>query len=238
MTIFSRSLPTSSMAAFARIMKLPRPGLYAASMPSRPAMQAQVVRRDVGGHADSDAAGAVDKEIGDARRQDHRLFARLIEVGDEVDGFFFEVSKNVFADLREAGFGVPHGRRGIAVDGAEISLAVDERVAHVEVLREADEGGINYGFAVRMVVAGGVAGDLRAFAVTAVGGEAEVVHGDQDAALYGLEAVAHVGEGTRDDHAHRIVEIRLAHLRFDVYGKQDGFICFVGHFSLLSPCSI
>ena len=45
--------------------------------------------------------------------------------------------------LREARFGVPHGRGRIAVDGAEISLAVDERVAHVEILRQANEGGVD-----------------------------------------------------------------------------------------------
>ena len=34
---------------------------------------AEIVRRDVGRHADGDAAGAVDQEIGEARRQHHRL---------------------------------------------------------------------------------------------------------------------------------------------------------------------
>src|SRR6266478_1957199 len=195
---------------------------------------AEIVRRDVGSHAHGDAAGAIDEQIGDPRGQDHRLFARLIEVGDEIDGFLFEVRENVFADFCEACFGVPHGRRRIAVDGSEISLAVDERVAHVEVLRQADERGIDDGFAVGVIVAGSVAADLGALAVTAVGGESEVVHGHEDAALHGLEAVAHVGEGARDDHAHGVVEIRLAHLGFDIYGKQDGFICFVGHFPSLS----
>src|SRR5260221_7096423 len=191
---------------------------------------AEIVRRDVRGHADGDAAGAIDEQVGNARREHEGFFAGLIEVGNEVDGLFFEVSENVFADFRETGFCVPHGRRGIAVHGAKISLAVDERVAHVEVLREADERRVNDRFAVRVIVAGGVAADFGAFAVAAIGGQAEVVHGHKDAPLHGLEAVAHVGEGTRDDHAHRVVKMRLAHFGFDAYGKQNGFICFVGHF--------
>src|SRR6267154_1758130 len=84
---------------------------------------AQIVRRNVGGHADGDAAGAIDEEIRDARWKNEGLFACLIEIGNEVDGFFFEVGENVFADFCEARFGVPHGRRWIAVDRAEISLA-------------------------------------------------------------------------------------------------------------------
>ena len=38
---------------------------------------AEIVRRDVGRHADRDAAGAVDQKIGKARRQHHRLVLGL-----------------------------------------------------------------------------------------------------------------------------------------------------------------
>ncbi len=34
---------------------------------------AEIVRRDVGRHADGDAAGAVDQQVGEARREDLRL---------------------------------------------------------------------------------------------------------------------------------------------------------------------
>ena len=182
---------------------------------------AQIVRRNVGGHADGDAAGAVDQQIRNARRKDEGLFAGLIEIGNEVDGFFFEIGENIFGNFGEARFGVPHGRGRIAVDGAEISLAVDERVAHVEILREANERGIDDRFTVRMIIAGSVAADFGAFAVAAIGGQAEIVHGHQDAALHGLEAVAHVGESAGDDDAHGVVEIRLAHFGFDIDGKKD-----------------
>ena len=112
---------------------------------------AQVVRRDVGGHADGDAARAVDQQIRNARGQDDGFFARLVEVGNEIDGFFFEVGENFLGDFRQARFGVPHGRRRIAVDRAEVSLPVDQRVAHVEILRQAHQRGVDHGFAVRMI---------------------------------------------------------------------------------------
>ena len=38
---------------------------------------AEVVRRDVGGHADGDALAAVDEQVGEPRRQDRRLDSRL-----------------------------------------------------------------------------------------------------------------------------------------------------------------
>ena len=178
------------------------------------------MRRDVGSHAHGDAAGAIDEQIRNARRQNDRFFARLIEVGDEIDGFFFEVGENVFRDFRQPRLGVSHGRRRIAVDGTEIPLPVDQRVAHIEILGQTNHRGVDHRFTVRVIIAGRVAADLGALAVAAVGGQAEVVHGHQDAPLHGLQPVAHIGQRARDDHAHGVVQVRLAHFCFDIDGKQ------------------
>ena len=60
----------------------------------------EVVRRDVGGHADGDAGAAVDDEVGDARGQNGRFARRFVVVGNEVDGVGVDVCQH-FA--REAG---------------------------------------------------------------------------------------------------------------------------------------
>ena len=91
----------------------------------------------------------------------------FIEVGNEIDGFLFDVREHFLGDFRKARFGVTHGRRRIAIDRAEVSLAVDERIAHVEILREADERVVDRRVAVRMVFAEDFADDLRALAVGA-----------------------------------------------------------------------
>ena len=46
---------------------------------------AQVVRRDVGGHADRDARGAVEQHVRQPRRQQRRLLQRAVEVRHPVD---------------------------------------------------------------------------------------------------------------------------------------------------------
>src|ERR1039457_952042 len=48
----------------------------------------------------------------------------------------------------------------IAIDGAEIALAIDQGVAHGEGLGHADQGIVDGGIAVRMVLAHHLAGDL------------------------------------------------------------------------------
>ena len=73
------------------------------------------------------------------------------------------------AMLREARLGVSVGGRGVAVDRAVVALAVDERVAHREVLGEADHRVVDARVAVRVVVAEHVADDRGALAVRAAG---------------------------------------------------------------------
>ncbi len=183
----------------------------------------EVVRRNVGGHADGDAGRAVDEQVRHAAGQDLGLAPRLVVVGHPVDGIGVDVAHHLNGDLAEARLRVAHGRRRVALDGAEVALTVDQRVAHVEVLRHAHESRVDDGLAVGVVVAARVAGDLGALAVLLVGGEAEVVHSDQDAPLAGLEAVAHVGKGAVGEHAHRIVDERRAHLVFELDGLDLAF---------------
>src|SRR5690606_10052412 len=54
-----------------------------------------------------------------------------------------------------------------------------------------------------------------------VGTGAHVVHAPQDPTVHGLEAVTHVGQGTRDDDRHGVVEERPFHLFFDLDGLDE-----------------
>ena len=89
---------------------------------------AQVVRRDVGRHADGDAGRAVDQQVRDGRRQDGRLLGGLVVVRDEIDRLLLEVGHHLLGQRLEAGLGVPHGRGRVAVHRAEVALAVHQRV--------------------------------------------------------------------------------------------------------------
>ena len=46
------------------------------------------------------------------------------------------------------------------------------------------------------------------------------VHREQHAPVHRLQAVAHVGQRAPDDHAHRVIEVRPAHLLFEVDGED------------------
>ena len=87
---------------------------------------AEIVRRNVGRHADGDAGAAVDEQIRECARENGRLGSRLVVVRDEIDRVLVHVVHERGAEMRHARFGVTHGRRRIAFDGTEIALAVDQ----------------------------------------------------------------------------------------------------------------
>ena len=183
---------------------------------------AEIVRRDVGRHADGDAAGAVDQQVRKLRRQHRRFAFGTVVVGLEIDGVLVDVVEQRLRDLGQAGFGVPHRGRHIAVDRAEIALPVDQRHAHGKILRHADHRVVDRLVAVRMVFTDHVADGARRLAVRLVPLEPVLVHRVEDAAMHRLQAVARIRQRPRHDHAHGVIEVGAFHLVEDGYGTNIG----------------
>jgi hypothetical protein len=120
-----------------------------------------------GRHAHRDAARAVDEQVRQLRRHDERLLLAAVVVRAEVHRLLVEIGEHLVRDLGEADLGVAHRRRVVAVDRAEVALAVDEHVAHREVLRHAHDRVVDRLVAVRVVLADDVADDARRLLVRA-----------------------------------------------------------------------
>ena len=172
----------------------------------------EVVRRDVRRHPDRDPGRPVHEQVGEARGKDQRLLARLVVIGGEVDRVRVDVPQHLRREPREPRFGVPHRGRRVVVDRAEVPLPVDERVAHREVLCEAHERVVDRLVSVGVVVTHHVADHACALAVGAGRLETGLVHRVEHATMDWLEAVANVGQRPADDHAHRVIHVRGAHL--------------------------
>ena len=114
---------------------------------------AQVVRGHVGGHAHGDARRAVDQQVGELAGQHGGLIASAVVVGLEVHRLHAQVGEHLHRGRGHAGFGVPHRRGRVAIDRAEVALPMDERIAQVPLLGQADQGGIDDLLAVRVIVA-------------------------------------------------------------------------------------
>ena len=165
--------------------------------------------------------GTVDQQVGELAGQDPRLLVLLVVVGLEVDGVEVDVLEHLGRDRAQLGLGVPHRRRGQAVDAAEVPLAGDQQVPHVPPLGHAGQGGIDRVVAVRVITLHRLADDAGALAGGCPRAQPEVAHRHQDPPLRRLEPVADVGQGPADDDRHRVVEVALLELLLDVQ-RQGG----------------
>ena len=124
----------------------------------------EIVRRNLGGHADGDSVGAINQKIGNARGKNIGLDLAAVVVIVKVDGFFVEIFQERGGNLRELGLGVTIGGRRISVDRTEVALTENQRIAHAPSLREAHQRVIHSKVAVRMILAHDLADDAGALA--------------------------------------------------------------------------
>ena len=155
---------------------------------------AEVVRRDVGRHAHRDPARAVDEQVREQRRHHDRLAhaGDVREVRAKIDGILLDVVDEAHRHRGHARLGVPVCGRRIAVDRAEVTLAVDERIAHHPRLGQAHERVVDRRVAVRVVLPEHLTDDRRALLIARPGGHARVEHRPEDAALRRFQSVPDV----------------------------------------------
>ena len=165
---------------------------------------AEVVRRDIGRHTDGYTVRAVDEQVGEARRQDRRLLQRVVEVVGPVDRFFVDIAEQLVGYLGQARLGIPLRRGRIAVDRAEVTVTVDERHAHGEVLRKTHERVVHRRVAVRVELTEHVADYTRALAVRLVRPQTELAHSVYDTAVDRFKTVANVRYRARNVDRHRV----------------------------------
>ncbi len=182
----------------------------------RVARLGEVVRRDLRRHADRDPLRAVHEEVRERAREDDGLLERAVVRQRPVDGLLVDVvADEVVGEAREADLRVAHRGGRVAVHGAEVALPVHERLAQRERLGHADDRVVDRRVAVRVVLAHDVADDAGGLLVRAARAVALLPHPVQDAAVHGLQAVAHVGQGAPDDDGHRVVEVAPPDLLLD-----------------------
>ncbi len=205
---------------------------------------AEIVRRHVGRHADGDTARTVDNQQRNFGRQHRRLGNRIVEVQRPIDSLLVDVSHHLIGDFLHAGLGVTHRRRRVAVHRAEVALPVDQRITHGPILRQTHHCVVNRRIAVRVELTEYVADDTGRLTGRFVGIKVELsAHIVKDTTMYGFQTVTHVGQGTRNDDRHRIVDVRRFHLFLDVDGNdaphQTGiFFFFRQHFRTLGFLSV
>src|SRR5207249_570914 len=140
----------------------------------------------------------------------------------------------------------PVGKSGPLTISASSSIvasgwSIDQRIAQREGLDHTHERVVDGGVAVRVVVFEDLTDDTGALSVFRARVQAHLLHRVEDAALDRLQPVADVRQGALYDHRHRVVEIRRAHLLFDLdrtHTQRGNRRWFEGHVISLGRGSV
>ena len=179
-------------------------------MQQRGAELADIMRRDAGRHTDGNTRCAVGEQVRKAGGKDDGLAVLAVISRSEIDGILVDPVEHRLRHRRQSAFGVTHCGSIIAVDIAEIPLAVDQRISLREVLRETHQCVIDGQLAMGMKLADDVANHPGAFLVSGRGIQTKLMHRVHNSAVHRLEAVAYIRQGARHDRRQRIRQVALA----------------------------
>jgi hypothetical protein len=192
---------------------------------------AQIMGRHVGGHAHGDAARAIDEQQRNLGGEHRRLLHRIVEVVRPVDRLLVDVGHHLVGDLAHTRLGVTHRRRRVAVHRTEVALTENQRIPQRPLLRHAHHGIVDRRVAVGVELTEHVAHDTGRLTRRFIGIEPQFgAHVVQNTAVHGLQTVARVRQGARNDDRHRVVDVGRFHLLLDVDGDdtplQTGILFF------------
>jgi hypothetical protein len=125
-----------------------------------------IMRGYAGRHTHGDTARAIGKQVREQAGHDLGLFILAIIGWFQIGSIFVQTAHQLDCRAGQPGFGVPIGGSIIAVDIAEISLPVDQRIAQREGLGEADHRVIDRLIAMRVIFTDDIADHTGAFLVT------------------------------------------------------------------------
>ena len=154
-------------------------------------------------------AAPLASRFGNAARQHDRFLLLAVIGGAEIDRVVVDAGEQRARHLGQPRLGVAHGRGVIAVDVAEIALALDQRIARGEILRQPHQRVVHRDVAMRVEFADHVADHARAFLEAGGGIEAQLLHRVDQPPMHRLQPVAHVRQRARHDGGERIGEIAL-----------------------------
>ena len=176
----------------------------------------KVVSRYIGSHTHGNTVSTIDQKIRNLRRHDTRFNERIIEVVGHVYGILLQVVHNVLTHLAESALRVTHGSRRVTVNRAEVTLSVDQRIAHIPVLSHANKGTIDRRVTMRVILTEHLTYYAGTLLIRFVTGIADTQHTVKNTTMNRFETVSDIRKRTSYNHRHRIVDVRRLHFFLNV----------------------
>ena len=177
----------------------------------------QVMGSHIGCHTYRNTARTIDQQQRNLGGQHRRFGSRIIEVERKVDRILLDVGHNLISDLAHTSLSITHRSCRVAIHRAKVTLTVNQRVTHRPLLRHTYHCVVNRRVAVRVELTEHITHDTSRLTVRLIRVEVQfVAHIVKNTTMNGFEAVAYIGQGTRNDYRHRIVDVGRFHFLLDV----------------------
>ncbi len=176
----------------------------------------EIMRRDIRCHTDGDTDGTHEQKIWNTSGENRRLSFRCIIVWSKINSFFFDISEHLIGDFTHTSLSITHGRCAISIDGSKVSLTIDQRVSESPRLSETYHCLIHRAITVWMVFTEHISDNFCRFTIFGTRMEREIMHCIKDSSMYRLQSVTDIGQCTRDNHWHGIIDITVLHFKTNI----------------------
>ena len=156
-------------------------------------------------------------------------------VGAKIYGVLITLCDDGHRRCRETSLRVTHGCRA-GVQGAEVSVPIDQGHSHGEVLCHADHGVVDSAIAMWVELSHHLADHSRALYVTFVGAQPHLGHLIENSSLHRLETVTGIGEGAGVNDGVGVLQEGALHL--GRYININNMADFVFHGPILTKSEL
>ena len=198
------------------------------------------MRRHICSHTYGNTTCSVYQQQRNLGRQNGRLLQGLIEVGCPIDSLLIDVSHNLIGNLLHTCLGITHSRCRVTVHRTEVTLALNQRITHSPILCHTYHSLINRTITVGVELTQHITHDTRRLTGRLIRIEIKFgTHIVQNTTMNRLQTITHIGQCTRNDNRHRVVDIGRLHLLFDIDRddsprQTDTLFFFIQHSFLFS----
>ena len=172
---------------------------------------AKVMRWNIRRHTDRNTHLAIQENVWHCCRQHDRLLLCTIEVVAEINRILLNIGQHLNANLVHAGLSIARCCWLITVHRTEVTLTLNERIAHLPRLSKVHHRHINRRITMWVVFTHYFTDDTRGLNSSMWSLPAVLIHCIQDTAVNRLQTIAYIWKRTINQDRHRIAKETILH---------------------------
>ena len=184
----------------------------------------EVVRGNIGRHTNRNTHRTVYQKVGETGRQNRGLLQAVIKVGHHGNNILIKIAHHFICNLIKTCLGITVSSRAVTVYRTEVTVSLNQRIAHREVLRHTNHCAVNSRVTVRVIATEHVTNGGCRLAERLGVHKSVLIHCVEDTASTRLHSVTHIGKRTRHNNRHRVFD--KGFFNFLLHTHVNNFLIF------------